>query len=328
MLESHVLLGKDKFKGLRNEKKMFEKTFVLFDKYCFHLCVYGQTNYTNCRTYDHNNQLLCLAQNLDDTWNSIGCFVKLEEDSPLAYIYKLQKIEKGNELMLLWQDNKSREKKEKSILSGRYTPAGICTSKNTSQKIVRWFFTMIYKYADKTDVEILRTCGKCYGIAVFSKGLAISLNIRSKYSLPEWQVQFISYDGTVLKQICFDNEGGPLFQEPKHLTSNDAQDILFVSDQGKHLVIALDIKGYTLFKYTHDSIQTPLGITCDNEGNIYVASKNKVVQIDQHGTKSRVILNTKEKQSNLVNDVCYNKLTGELGVLSQSSEVTILKPLP
>jgi hypothetical protein len=295
LLESHVLLGKDKFKGLRNEKKMFEKTFVLFDNYCFHQCVSDQTNYTDCRKYDHNNQLLCLAQNLDDTWNSIGCFVKLDEDNPLVYIYKL---------MLLWQENKSGEMKERSILPGNYTPAGICTFKNASQKSFGWFFTIpdqqkIYKYADKTDVENLRTCGKCYGIAVFSEGLAISLNIRSKYSLPEWQVQFISYDGTVRKQICFDNDGEPLFKEPKHLTSNDAQDILFVSDHGNHSVIALDIKGYTLFKYMHDSIKTPRGITCDDEGNIYVATVNKVVQIDQHGSKSRVILNTKEKHLTL-----------------------------
>jgi hypothetical protein len=78
----------------------------------------------------------------------------------------------------------------------------------------------------------------------------------------------------------------------------------------------------------HDTIQTPHGITCYDEGNIYVASENKVVQIDQHGTKSRVILNTKEEWYNLVIDVCYNKFTSELGVLSQSSDVTILKPLP
>jgi hypothetical protein len=189
-------------------------------------------------------------------------------------------------------------------------------------------FHIIYKYADKTDVEFFHTCGKCYGLADFNDGLAISLNIQSNYSLPEWQVQFISYDGTVRKQICFDNEGGPLFKEPKHLTSNDGQDILFVSDQGNHSIMALDIKGYTLFKYTHDTIQTPRGITCDDEGNIYVASENKVVQIDQHGTKSRVILNTKDEQFNLVIDVCYNKFTSELGVLSKSSDMTILKPLP
>jgi hypothetical protein len=214
-----------------------------------------------------------------------------------------------------------------------HTPASICTFKNTSQEKFGWYFTipdqqMIYKNAEKTDVEFIRTCGKCYGRAVFNEGLAISLNIPTKYSLPEWQVQFISYEGTVDKQICFDNEGGPLFQKPKHLTSNDAQDILFVSDQGNHSVIALDTKGYTLFKYMHDTIRTPRGITCDDEGNIYVASENKVVQIDQHGTKSRVILNTKEKLNNLVIDVCYNKFTSELGVLSESSEITILKPLP
>jgi hypothetical protein len=319
-----VLLGKDKFKGLRNERKLFDKSYAVFDNYCFQEYIYYETYYPNyiCKKeekYDSNNQLLCLAQNIDDVWNSIGCFV--------------QKIIARYELVLLCKDNKSRERKERSILSGRYTPAGICTFKNASQKSFGWYFTIpdqqkIYKYANKTDAEIVRTCGKCYGIAVFNEGLAISSNIPTNYSLPEWQVQFISYDGTVRKQICFDNEGGPLFKEPTHLTSNDAEDILFVSDQGNHSIIALDIKGYTLFKYTHDSIKTPRGITCDDEGNIYVASENKVVQIDQHGTKSRVILSTKEKQSNRVIDVCYNKFTSELGVLSRSSEMTILKPLP
>jgi hypothetical protein len=318
--ESHVLLGKDEFKGLRNEKKMFDKSYAAFDNYWFQEYIsYGPYYQYRGMKYDSNNQLLCLAQHIDDVWNSIGCFV--------------QKIIGGYELMLLWQDNKSREIKERSILSGSHKPGGICKLKNVSQKSFGWYITIpdqqkIYKYADKTCVEFMRTCGKCYGIAVFNECLAISLNLPTNYLLPEWQVQFISYEGTVRKQICFDNEGGPLFKEPKHLTSNDAEDILFVSDQGNHSVIALDIKGYTLFKYMHDTIKTPRGITCDDDGNIYVASENKIVQIDQHGSKSRVILNTKEKRSNLVIDVCYNKFTSELGVLSRSSEVTILKPLP
>jgi hypothetical protein len=119
-----------------------------------------------------------------------------------------------------------------------------------------------------------------------------------------------------------------LFKEPKHLTSNDARDILFVSDQGNHSVIALDIKGYILFKYTHETIQNPRGLTCDNEGNIYVASEDKVIQIDQHGSKSQVILSSKEKQFEKLIDVCYSTYASELGVLSESAEVTILKPLP
>jgi hypothetical protein len=197
--ESHVLLGKDEFKGLRNGKKMFDKSFTLFDNYCFQKNVYYRNSHYSQSIYDSNKQLLCLAQNIDDVWNSIGCFV--------------QKVIADYELMLLWHDNKSRETKESSKLSGSHTPAGICTLRNTFQKSFGWFFTIparqkIYKYTDKTCVEFFHTCGKCYGIAVFNEGLAISLNIPTKYSLPEWQVQFISYEGIVRKQICLDNQVG------------------------------------------------------------------------------------------------------------------------
>ena len=326
---NHVLLGKQKFKGMRNQTKMFDKRFVLLQNYHFTGCVCTYSSQFCTSGYSVHIQTRCLTLDVTDNLNSFRCLVQ-----------KYNKRTNKHELAFQWQDKMSRQFHEKTIWVKYCTPVDICTYRYTSKgekNIFGWYFTIpkeqkICKCTNDADLaadlESFRTCGECHGIAVFNEGLAISLQISTNYSLPEWQVQFISFNGEVRRQICFDNEGEPLFKEPKHLTSNDAEDILFVSDQGNHSIIALDIKGYTLFKYTHETIKTPLGLTCDDEGNIYVASGNKVVQIDQHGTKSRVILSSKEGNDVELIDVCYSKVTNELAVLSKSAEVTVLKPLP
>jgi hypothetical protein len=322
--ESHVLTGKDEFSKMRNKKKLFEKKFVTLQNYHFYECNAKECSLRNysCRrcTFDHVIQPFCLTHNAAEWRNSIGCFMK--------------RINNGCDLVLQWQDKLSGHTEKKYIpLSKDCTPADISMFKSSLQIYSAYYFTIpneqkICKYTDDADVEFIHTCGKCYGIAVFDEGLAITINIPTSYSLPEWQVQFITFKGYLKKQICFDNDGEPLFKEPKYLTANNAQDILFLSDQGNHSVIALDVKGYILFKYTHETIQNPRGLTCDDEGNIYVASGDKLLQIDQHGTKSRVILSSKEKQLKKLIDVCYSTYASELGVLSESAEVTILKPLP
>jgi hypothetical protein len=97
--ESHVLIGKDKFKGVKNERKLFDKSFTIFDNECFQKkSFFYRNSYSLQSRYDCNKQQLGLAQNIDDVWNSIGCFV--------------QKTVADYELMLLWQDNKSKEIKE------------------------------------------------------------------------------------------------------------------------------------------------------------------------------------------------------------------------
>jgi hypothetical protein len=193
--ESHVLIGKDKFTKVRIQKKLFEKKFVTLQNYRFYQC---ESEY--CRKYprrsctrDHDIQPFCLTPNVDERGNSIGCFMKKKEKK------------KDYKLMLQWQNNLSGYEKEICILSKDYTPADNTISSTA------YYFTIPYeqkicKYAiDNADVEFIHTCGKCYGIAVFDEGLATTINIATSYSIPEWQVQFITFKGYVNKSCQKDS---------------------------------------------------------------------------------------------------------------------------
>jgi hypothetical protein len=190
-----------------------------------------------------------------------------------------------------------------------------------------WKYTC-YSEDDWLHYKAFSTSGACYGVAEFDNGLAISVFLPTSFSLPDWQVQYVSYDGNIKCRIYYDDKGQPLFKEPKFLTSNDARDILYVSDKAACSIIALDKNGTVLFNFTHKTMTCPLGLTCDDEGNIYVACKINVIQINAYGTLSRVILSPKENMSTLLTDICFNKLSQKLAVVNEPSEVTIFKFFP
>lgn len=190
--------------------------------------------------------------------------------------------------------------------------------------------TTVYKYClehGKNVIPAFNLHGTCHSVVLFNGGLALSVYIKTGFSNPDWHIQLVDFKGNIIKQICYDGNGIPLFKEPRHLASSNTEDILFVSDYSLNSVLALDKHGQTLFKFTHKLISCPLGITCDEENNVYVACGQTVVQIKQDGKISRALLNSTEKKTT-VEDVCYNELTKSLAVVENSPKATIFKFLP
>ncbi|XP_045205675.2 uncharacterized protein LOC123557933 [Mercenaria mercenaria] len=338
--DSHTLLGKENYQKVKEKNPKISNQLVPVQRYSFEEC---QSTECNCRK-DHSIEIFGLG-NIPVS-GEICCILKTNSN--------------GWKLSYKYQDDNTGAMQDSEILRQNSRANDFCTLEhyvNRSLKDINKnaiYFTMpqattVWKY--KCDREILKNVpvnsyarysntnksstteafyknGQCFGIAAFDKGLAISLFIQTSYALPDWQVQYVTFTGAVKKQIYYDNKDQPLFKEPKHLTSNDAQNVLYVSDQGANSIIALDPKGTVLFKFIHETIKCPQGLTRDDEGNIYVACDNKVIQINQHGTKSRIILSSDEAEPKMLIDVCFNKVSQKFAVVNKSAEVTVFKFLP
>jgi hypothetical protein len=188
--------------------------------------------------------------------------------------------------------------------------------------------SVVYKYCRENSGATVKIAfqfsGNCHSVVPFNDSLALSVYIKTGFSTPDWHVRIADHKGGIINQICYDSNGEPLFKEPRHLASSHSGDILFVSDYGLKSVIALDTHGQVLFKFSLNDLlsvikweqQHPLGITCDEENNVYVACMNKVIQISSNGIKCHIILQTDRitgRQPEIV-DVCYNPLSKKLAV--------------
>jgi DNA-binding beta-propeller fold protein YncE len=126
-------------------------------------------------------------------------------------------------------------------------------------------------------------------------------------------------DGNVKKRLCYDAGGQPLLKTPEHLSCNATRDILYVSDSTENCVIAIDNTGNIVYKFTHTEIKSPKALSCDDEGNVYVACNNKVVLIDSHGKKCRVLIESSSKD---ITGIYYNIAAQQLVVIDGVRNVT------
>lgn len=205
-------------------------------------------------------------------------------------------------------------------------PGDFCSS----DKLSRTYFTLpckktvyAYKNHDSFD-ELFTTEGSCFGIACFAGGFAVSMEIKSNFSLAsDWQVQVMNIKGELQRQIYSDSAGNPLFKKPLFLASNRKENVLFVSDYEKHSVIALDTNGKLLFEFTNDMLQKPLGLAVDGEQNVYVACGKFILLIEKDGKGARALLPVRDIDKAV--DVCFEPVKNLLTVIFKSGSVTTVQ---
>ena len=199
---------------------------------------------------------------------------------------------------------------------------GMCTtSKGT-------FFTYpcqksVYKLDSSSGfTRAFETDGSCFGIASFSGGLALSIEIPTHfYAGSPWQVRWYDSGGTVKRQIyCGDNELA-YFRAPYYLCSNTAEDTLYVSDQENNAIYIFGANCELIKKITDSTLTNPRGVACDGSGNMYVACETKVVQLQRRGLAARTLLELKKPE--VAMDVCFDVSQRKLIVIQQSGMITV-----
>lgn len=143
---------------------------------------------------------------------------------------------------------------------------------------------------DKGTLELdsyFDTDCECWGLAVLEDKLAVTCDPWSKTS----SVKIYSMTGKLLSFYQKESSGAALFAYPSHITSDTYQQILYVTDARKHMVIAVTLDGCVLFRYSNDYLSGPSGVATDSQGNIYVCGKESqnIHQITKNGELIRII---------------------------------------
>lgn len=209
-------------------------------------------------------------------------------------------------------------------------PGDICTSRKTHKS----YFTIpckktVYELESHDAFrEAFVTSGSCFGLACLAGGFAVSMEIKTHFSLEsEWQVQLFDAEKKLKHQVFYDSEQSdtvPLFKRPLYLESSLDEMLLFVSDNEKNSIISLNADGQKLFEYSHlTDLLEPLALTVDKEQNVYVACAKSVVQVEKGGKASRIVLQVKSHEKAL--GVCFDTEIHLLSVIFKSGAITHIK---
>lgn len=128
---------------------------------------------------------------------------------------------------------------------------------------------------------------ECWGVVPLNGRIAVTCDPWSKTP----SVKVYSLCGKLQSFYQKESSGASLFAYPEHITTDVHQQILYVSDARKQMVLAITLDGCVLFRYVHELLDTPTGITTDAQGNIYVCGKESqnIHQISKTGEHIRII---------------------------------------
>ncbi|KAL3864956.1 hypothetical protein ACJMK2_006597 [Sinanodonta woodiana] len=111
---------------------------------------------------------------------------------------------------------------------------------------------------------------ECWGITFVDHKFVITCDPSS--ATPS--LTFFSLDGKEIKCITNDKDGTPLFRCPNHVITNQIQTLIFVSDCGSNIVTCLNVEGEVKFRYRHNKLDYPTGMTTDCQENVYICGMN------------------------------------------------------
>ncbi|XP_052790842.1 uncharacterized protein LOC128224817 [Mya arenaria] len=178
----------------------------------------------------------------------------------------------------------------------------------------------------ETATVVFTTPGHCFGITKFDNGLALVHEQNGSFSTPKWQIHVYTFEGVLKQQILYDKERQALFERPEYLSANTEENILYATDTSKKVLYAFDTKGNILFIFQSKVMVEPRGISSDPEGNIYIACRRRVLQIQENGVKYRTILYIgKLKGDNCVEDVYFDRENTQLAVIEDFKYGNVFK---
>jgi sugar lactone lactonase YvrE len=114
------------------------------------------------------------------------------------------------------------------------------------------------------------------------------------------------------------------FENPYYIVV--ANDTIYLSKWTEKKIVCLDTDGNQLFEMFNKDLKTPVGITSDSDGNLYVVGfhSNNVFLFSKDGQTCKELIPASDKMSN-PRTVNYNAMLELLMITTKSGEVYIYK---
>ncbi|XP_053387463.1 uncharacterized protein LOC128551101 [Mercenaria mercenaria] len=163
-----------------------------------------------------------------------------------------------------------------------------------------------------------------------NKIAVLGLENNKKFGLvPAWSINYFSYEGKVLHKCYLKNSNkGIILQSPTYMRATFNNTIVICdSVQTDKYVNEFDTEGNLVLKVNLKEEITGMitSVTSDDENNIYVSSKHKVIQISENGRKVRQMLTVAESlEYDRILDICFSAKTRKFHVVMSKKDHTEL----
>ncbi|KAK3599419.1 hypothetical protein CHS0354_036438 [Potamilus streckersoni] len=129
---------------------------------------------------------------------------------------------------------------------------------------------------------------ECWGITFVEDKFVVTCDPSS--ATPN--LKFFSLKGDEMKCIMNDTNGPPLFKCPNYVITNQIKTLILVSDCGSNVITCLNLEGEVKFRYRHEKLDYPTGMSTDCQGNVYICGKesHNIHVITEEGMFSRILL--------------------------------------
>ena len=202
--------------------------------------------------------------------------------------------------------------KVKRDLQLLYEPIGV--TQLNEQILVIYAGQSIIHVIDLTNFNIvneIKVKGQPYSICTFNSNILIGL------SRGEFLIR-IDNKGNVLKEVK------TIFEIPYHIIV--ANDTIYLTKWKENNIVCLDKDGNQLYAMFNKDLKTPVGITSDSDGNLYVVGFNSnnvfLLSKDCQTCKELIPASDKISKPRAVN---YNDMLGLLMITTLTGEVYIYK---
>jgi hypothetical protein len=192
-----------------------------------------------------------------------------------------------------------------------YEPIGV--TQLNKQILVIYDESSIIHVIDLTNFNIaseIKVKGPPDSICTFNSNILIALVLDG--------FLLIDVKGNVLKEIK------KTFEKPNYIVV--ANDTIYLPEWKENKIVCLDTDGNQLFEMFNEDLKSPVGITSDSDGNMYVVGfhSNNVFLFSKDGQTCKELIPASDKISN-PRTVNYNDMLGLLMITTITGEVFIYK---
>jgi hypothetical protein len=181
------------------------------------------------------------------------------------------------------------------------------------QILVIYIRQAIIHVVDLTNFNIvneIKVKGQAHSICTFNSNIFIGLS-RGEFLI-------IDIKGNVLKEVEI------TFEDPYNIVV--ANDTIYITKWTENKIVCLDTDGNQLYAMFNKDLKTPVGITSDSDGNLYIVgfNSNNVFLFSKDGQTCKELIPASDKISN-PRTVNYNDMLGLLMITTVAGEVFIYK---